>query len=66
MSLMAITVLAGIQPILSVAFVAFLILTAVVTQIATSSTSNTGNSISFPLSKGYVKRGIYCEKLTES
>jgi hypothetical protein len=55
---MARTVLASIQPILSVAFVTFLIQTAVITQLAASPTSNTGNSISLPLSKGYVKGNI--------
>jgi hypothetical protein len=56
MSLMAAAVSAGIQPILSVAFVTFLILSANTTQIVASTpASNIGNTISFPISKGYVK-----------
>ena len=55
------TILAGIRPILAVAFIIFLIPTIIAAQAAASTlppTSNTGNSISFPLSKGYVNGNI--------
>jgi hypothetical protein len=58
MFVMARFLLAGIQPILCMAFVTLLTLTAVANQISASPTFNADNAISFPLSKGYVKGNI--------
>ena len=58
---MARTVLASIRPILALVFITFLVPTAIAAQAAASTLppiSNTDNSISFPLSKGYVKGNI--------
>src|SRR6187200_3400949 len=55
---MARIVLAGVQLILVVTFLAFLVPSTIVTQIWASPISDTNTSIYLPLSKGYVKGTI--------
>jgi hypothetical protein len=57
-ALMTRIVLAGIYQILFMAFVILLMPTVVASQIAASPTPNGDESISFPLSKGYVEGNI--------
>ena len=59
---MARIVLAGVQSMVVVTFLAFLVPSTIVTQIGASPISDTNTSIYLPLSKGYVKgtSELYC------